>query len=78
MERGFIPPNDVPEKTIDMAVIGHYKDLIARCTRTGSLDPSVAIIIKEEMPAYFAGQKSFEDVTGIVENRVKTFLNERG
>ena len=78
VERGFISPNDVPEKPIDMSVIGHYKDLIARCTRTGSLDPSVAIIIKEEMPAYFAGQKSFEDVTGIVENRVKTFLNERG
>ena len=78
VERGYISPNSVPEKAIDTSVISHYKDMAARCSHTASIDPSIAIIIKEEMPAYFAGQKSFDDVVGIIENRVKIFLNERG
>ena len=41
-------------------------------------DPVELIIIYEEMPAYFAGQKSFDEVTKLINNRATTYLNERG
>ena len=36
-----------------------------------------AVIMNEEMPAYFEGQKSLDDVIGIIENRVNLMLKER-
>jgi hypothetical protein len=29
------------------------------------------------MPAYFAGQKTLDDVISVIEDRVQTFLDER-
>lgn len=39
-------------------------------------DQKVSEIIDEETGAYFAGQKSAKEVTGIIQNRVQTYLNE--
>lgn len=36
------------------------------------------MIVKEEIPAYFAGQKSLDEVIKIINDRAKTYLNERG
>lgn len=41
-------------------------------------DAAVEIIVREEIQAYFAGQKSIDDVMRIIQNRVDTFVNERG
>ena len=41
-------------------------------------DPSITVIITEEIPAYFSGQKNIDQVVDILENRVNTVLNERG
>ena len=34
-------------------------------------------IIKEETELYFTGDKSIEEISGIIENRVQLYLNER-
>ena len=41
-------------------------------------EPGIALIIDEEMPAYFTGQKSLDEVIKIIENRAQTMLDERG
>ena len=39
-------------------------------------DASVENIISEEAAAYFAGQKSAEDVAGVIQSRVQIYINE--
>ena len=39
-------------------------------------DASVENIINEEAAAYFAGQKSAEDVAGVIQSRVQIYINE--
>ena len=41
-------------------------------------DAAVEIIIREEIQAYFADQKTIEDVMGIIQNRVDTYVSEVG
>ena len=36
------------------------------------------IIVKEEIAAYFEGQKPLPEVLSLIENRVQTFVDERG
>lgn len=33
-------------------------------------------IISEEAPAYYNGQKELEDVAGIIQNRIKLYVDE--
>lgn len=42
-----------------------------------SYDPSIVVILSEEMPAYFHGDKSLDDVCAIIESRVNNMLEER-
>ena len=42
-----------------------------------SIDSEINIILIEEMPAYFSGQKTLDDVISVMEDRVQTFLDER-
>ena len=43
-----------------------------------SEDPDISIILIEEMPAYFLGQKSLGDVVKIAQDRIQKVLDERG
>lgn len=40
------------------------------------MDNKIFEIIREEAQAYFEGQKPFEDVAGLIQNRVQTYVNE--
>ena len=51
--------------------------ILLNCTHFDSSDSSIDLILLEEMPAYFFGQKSLEDVIKILQDRVQTVLNER-
>ena len=42
------------------------------------VDSAVSIIVREEIQAYFAGDKTIEDVMAIIQNRVDLCMNERG
>lgn len=58
----------------------HIKSLekaIDSCTNTSSSDAAISIILIEEMPSYFTGQKELGDVIKIAQDRVQKVLNER-
>lgn len=59
-------------------VIYRYEDYIRSCTSSFGSDPAVTIIIREEMPGYFEGQKTLDEVIEIIMDRVSTYINERG
>ena len=48
------------------------------CDRAYIEDAYVSVIVREEMQAYFAGQKDLDSVIDTMTNRVSTYLNERG
>lgn len=40
------------------------------------MDENIGIIVLEEIPAYFAGQKTIEEVAAIIDNRAQTVIEE--
>ena len=42
------------------------------------INPTVLMIMCEEMPAYFAGDKTLDEVISTIENRVNLLLREQG
>ena len=42
------------------------------------VNPTVLMIMCEEMPAYFAGDKTLDEVISTIENRVNLLLREQG
>ena len=55
-----------------------YEEIIEGCDNIVATDYTVINIINEEIPAYFYGQKSLDDVIAIINNRVKVLQDERG
>lgn len=45
-------------------------------TPEGDLKVKVMDIIMDELASYFGGDKELEDVTGIIQNKVSTLLEE--
>ena len=54
-----------------------YKDLVESVSTIESYDPAVLNIILEESAAYFADQKSVDEVCAIIQNRTQTIVDER-
>ena len=54
------------------------EDTILNCSTMTSEDAAVNLILIEEMPAYFTGQKSLEEVVKVAQDRVQKVLDERG
>ncbi len=61
----------------DESLIAKFADIIRSADVSARYDPAVELIIREEMPAYFAGQKSLDEVIRIMSDRTKTYLSER-
>lgn len=51
-------------------------ELIENAVPTYSSDPEINRIIEEEAEAYFQGQKTVDDVAGIIQSRVQVYVNE--
>ena len=58
--------------------IADIETIILSCSNMHSPDADINLILVEEMPAYFTGQKSLSDVISIAQERVQKVLNERG
>ena len=54
-----------------------FADLVGEVTTVTRTDPSVMMIVNEEAPGYFEGQRSIEDVCKNIQNRATTVVNER-
>lgn len=62
---------------VDESIIDDYNKILKSASTVMSMDPSIYIIINEELPAYFKGQKKIEDVAAIIEDRAQTVVDER-
>ena len=58
--------------------VDFVENIILSSSRVCSEDPSISIVLIEEMPAYFLGQKDLDAVIKIAQNKIQTILNERG
>lgn len=56
--------------------INMYKNMILGAQALFNNDENINNIIMEESAAYFSGQKSVEDVAGIIQSRVEIYVNE--
>ena len=70
--------NDPTGFVMSKDMVGWYMDQVSDAITVPDTDSAVIVIMNEEMPAYFEGQKSLDDVIGIIENRVNLMLKERG
>ena len=61
------------EKDID-----NLERIILSCSSLSNEDPDISIILIEEMPPYFLGQKDLDSVIKIVQDRAQKVLDERG
>ena len=64
-------------KAIDTALADRYIDQLSTAKTSSFVYHSISIIIYEEVPAYFEGQKSFEDVADVINDRAQKVLDER-
>lgn len=53
-----------------------YKDLVNNTKKAGGYNSALMDIITEEAKPYFAGEKSLDETVDIIQNRVKTYVNE--
>lgn len=63
---------------VDESVCDDLVGLVENIDSISSLDSALVPILREELGAYFAGQKPIEDVISIINNRAQTVINERG
>ena len=64
-------------KALDAAIADSYIEQLSTATTSGFVYHSISLIIYEEIPAYFEGQKSFEDVATVINDRAQKVLDER-
>ena len=65
-------------KTFTRDQIDMLENAISSADSITRYDPDVSKILVEEMPAYFTGQKSLDEVVKIAQDRVQKVLGERG
>ena len=62
---------------VDENAIANYAEIIKTASVVIRSDPAIAMIVREEIPAYLGGQKSLDEVVEIINNRVNTYVSER-
>ena len=73
--------NDTPSenfKKLTEQNIDDLEEIILSCSQMNSADAAINLILIEEMPAYFSGQKELSDVVAIAQDRAQKVLDERG
>ena len=58
--------------------VDDLEKIIMNCSRSNSADAAINLILIEEMPAYFLGQKDLATVVTIAQDRIQKVLDERG
>ena len=76
---GFTSTGEPVKRTIKFteADITNLEKIISSCSHFDSADASINMILIEEMPAYFLGQKDLDSVIKIAQDRAQKVLDER-
>lgn len=64
--------------TFSQEHIDTMEKIISSCSRSNACDAAINLILIEEMPAYFLGQKDLQSVIAIAQDRAQKVLSERG
>lgn len=67
---------EVEIKPSSQEEVDMYTDLINSTKKISGYDNEIMGIIEEETKAYFEGEKSLDDTAAIIQNRVRTYVNE--
>ena len=73
----FIESNYGYEDYYSDSIISSYEELLRSAQVGGMSDPVAMLIINEDMQAYYADQKSIDEVIPIIENRVNNMIEEK-
>ena len=68
----------IPDKEIDQTATDAYLALLDKATDVYRIDRNILLITKEELPAYYTGQKDLNSVITIAQDRVQKVMDERG
>ena len=64
-------------KKLDVSMADSYIEQLSTATTSSFVYHNISLIIYEEIPAYFEGQKSFEEVAATINDRAQKVLDER-
>lgn len=53
-----------------------FREIVANAEKREGIDSRIEEIVLEESQSYFSGEKELEEVIGIIQKRVTTYLNE--
>ena len=67
--------SDIP---LNKDIVDYYIEQISDAVTMPDIDSGIIVIMNEEMPAYYSGQKTLDEVSIIIENRVNLMLSEQG
>lgn len=65
-------------KKFSTTEVDNVERVIMSCSKMQTEDSAISIILIEEMPAYFLGQKDLDAVVKIAQDRIQKVLDERG
>lgn len=74
----WLRENGINTDLMDESSIDQLVSVIEDLTGWYTNDGSINSIIREEMPAFFEGQKTLDQIIPVMEDRIQTILNERG
>lgn len=68
---------------VELAVLtreetGAFRAMVESADHTAEVDRKILDIVREEAEAYFAGQKTAAEVSGIIQSRVRIYIQESG
>ena len=69
--------NDPYPLNMTDADIDNFMNMIGRIDRSVGFDQTVMGVIAEEVPAFFSGQRSVDDVCKIIQDKTQTIVSER-
>lgn len=75
-EYGFIGDTEYVLEPVTQEQMDDFKDMINNSTSCGGYDEDITEIISEEAAAFFAGDKSADEVAALIQNRVTIYLGE--
>ena len=64
-------------KKLDVSMADNYIEQLSTAKTSSFVYHNISLIIYEEIPAYFEGQKSFEEVAATINDRAQKVLDER-
>ena len=76
-QKSFIPLKNEDRYKFSTKNIDDVEKIILSCSTMNNVDPAIDIILIEEMPPYFLGQKDLDSVIKIAQDRAQKVLDER-